>query len=287
MKEKEIEAENHDEKTYLLGRAKIHIQRADDSESPREWSNAWKWYSNHWRYFFDKYGKKFLSIDDIFNGETEEGESIRDAILRQNPEFLDVRPIYLHDHSGISISLGSFNDPWDSGVGAYAVITREQAEADAPELKGDDDKLIEAAYGWLEGEVDNYQKYLDGDVYGYVVEDGSGNEVDSCWGYYSIDDCLADAVACVSVKDRTIRSLDGLEIINLINEKQGTHFYKVSWTDEPKDGEKLYTTSVSLESECTETYGNPDALASQLGYQRGEFDVHSLTVWNETESDER
>lgn len=287
MQAKEIESENHDEKTYLLGNAKIHIEREDDPESPREWSTAWKWYSNHRRYFFDKENGNYLSINDIFDGDTEDGESIKDAILRQNPEFLDVRPIYLHDHSGISISLGSFNDPWDSGVGAYAVITREQAEADAPELKGDDNKLIEAAYGWLEGEVESYQAYLDGDVYGYVVENGSGNEIGSCWGYYSIDDCLADAAACVSVKDRTIRNLDGLEIINMMNEKQGVHFDKISWTDMSKDGEKLYTTSVSLGAECTETYWNPDALARQLGYQRGEFNGHLLTVWNETENDER
>lgn len=286
---KKIEMDVDDEETYAVGEAKIHIRQDDNTESPREWCNAWTWYSNHRRYSFDRDYKTrhWHKIDDIFDGETEEGETIRDAILRQNPDFLDVRPIYMLDHSGVSVSLGSFNDPWDSGVGAFAVITREQAEKDCPDLKGNDEKLKERAYEWLKDEVETYQQFLSGEVYGYVVEDGSGEELDSCWGYYSIKDALDDALSQVSVKDRTIRNLGGLEIINEMNEKQGMHFHKISWTDEVKDGEKLYTTAVSLEAEYTETYGNPDALASQLGYQRGEFDGHSLKVWNDTEEGEK
>ena len=287
-----------DEKTYLLGTVRIHIKQEDNPESPRGWSNAWKWYSNHRRYAFDKENGKYLSIDDIFDGETEEGESINDAILRQNPEFLDVRPIYLADHSSISISLGSFNDPWDSGVGAYAVITREQAEADAPDLKGDDDKLIEAAYGWLEGEVESYQNYLDGDVYGYVVEDGSGDQTDSCWGYYSIDDCIADAVACVSVKDATMVELGSLDLVNRLNEANpGNRFHQVAWVDEINDGERLFCAGVILRSYDGSTpdqhtlgdkWGGFHVLSAKdvarmLGYQQGEFKLHSVRLWNETE----
>lgn len=286
---KKIETDIDDEETYAVGEAKIHIRQDDNTESPREWCNSWTWYSNHRRYSFDRDYKTrhWHKIDDIFDGETEKGETVRDAILRQNPDLLDVRPIYMLDHSGVSVSLGSFNDPWDSGVGAFAVITRGQAEKDCPDLKGNDEKLKERAYEWLKDEVETYQQFLSGEVYGYVVEDGSGEELDSCWGYYSIKDALYDALSQVSVKDRTIRNLGGLEIINLMNEKQRMHFHKISWTDEVKDGEKLYTTAVSLEAEYTETYGNPDTLAKQLGYQRGEFDGHSLLVWNDIEEGEK
>lgn len=285
IKPVEIDTEDGDVATYKVGEAKVHIRRETDPLNPRtEWDNAWKWYSSHRRYFFDKENGKYLSVNDIFDGETEEGESIEDAILRQNPEFLDVQPIYLYDHSGIAVSLGSFGDPWDSGVGAYAVITREQAEADAPELKGNDDRLKDVADGWLKNEVDVYRKYLDGEVYGYVVEDGSGEETDSCWGYYEDPEEVAKE-APVSVKEATMRHLGSLDLINEMNAMQGMHFSRVSWTDDVKDGEELYTVSVSLEAEYTETYGNPDALAAQLGYQRGEFDGHGLRVWNETDDE--
>lgn len=288
IKPVEVETEDDDVATYKVGEAKIHIRRDTDPLDPRtEWSNAWKWYSNHSRYSWDKENGKYLSVNDIFDGETEEGESVKDAILRQNPEFLDVQPIYLLDHSGIAVSLGPFGDPWDSGIGIYAVITREQAEADWPSLKGDDEKLKEQAYKCLESEVETYGRYLDNEVYGYVVEDGNGDETDSCWGYYE-EPAEVVKEAPVSVKEATMRSLGGLDIINEMNAKQRTHFSRVSWADEVKDGEKLYTVSVSLESGCerTETYGNPDVLANQLGYQRGEFDGHSLKVWNETEDED-
>lgn len=291
IKPVEIDREDDDVETYRVGNATIHIVQDPDPLNPRtDWDNPWEWYSNHRRYSFDHNDGKRLEIDDIYTADWDKedhgDESLCEAILRQNPDFLDVQPIYLFDHSGLSVSLGSFNDPWDSGVGAIAVITRKKAEEYWPDLKGDDEKLKERAYKALEDEVETFDKYLRGDVYGYMIHSDDG-EGESCFGFYDIKDALEEGAACVSVKDATSKILGGLDIINLMNEKQRTHFSKVSWTDEAKDGEKLYTVSVSLESGCehTETYGDPDALAEQLGYQRGEFDGHSMLVWNETEDE--
>lgn len=290
IKPVEIDREDDDVETYRVGNATIHIVQDPEPLNPRtDWDNPWEWYSNHRRYSFDHRDGKSLKIDDVYTAdwykEDHGDESLCEAILRQNPDFLDVQPIYLFDHSGLSVSLGSFNDPWDSGVGAIAVITRKKAEEYWPDLKGDDEKLKKRAYEALESEVEAFDKYLRGDVYGYMIHSDDG-EGESCFGFYDIKDALEEGAACVSVKDATSKILGGLDIINLMNEKQGMHFSRVSWTDEAKDGEKLYTVSVSLEAEYTETYGNPDALAKQLGYQRGEFDGHSLLVWNETEDEE-
>ncbi len=44
-----------------------------------------------------------------------------------------------------------------------------------------------------EAEVQTYDQYLRGEVYGYQIdEDG-----DSCWGYYGIEDCLEEAKSTV------------------------------------------------------------------------------------------
>lgn len=292
IKPVEIDREDDDEATYRVGNATIHIVQDPEPLNPRtDWDNPWEWYSNHRRYSFDYRDGKRLEIDDVYTADWDKedhgDESLCEAILRQNPDFLDVQPIYLFDHSGLSVSLGSFNDPWDSGVGAIAVITRKKAEEYWPDLKGDDEKLKERAYKALESEVEAFDKYLRGDVYGYIVHANDG-EGDSCFGFYDIKDALEEGAACVSVKDATSRILSGLDIVNEMNARQHTHFHGIAWADEVKDGEKLYTKSVSLESGCerTETYGNPDALAKQLGYQCGEFDGHSLLVWNETEETE-
>lgn len=293
IKPVEIDSEDDDVATYKVGEAKVHIQRDHNPESPREWSNAWKWYSRHRRYSWDKENGKYLSVNDIFDGETEEGESIKDAILRQNPEFLDVHPIYLYEHSGIAISLGSFSDPWDSGVGMYAAITREQAEAEWPDLKGDDDKLKEQAYKCLESEVDTYNKYLDGEVYGYVVGDADGNETNSCWGYYDEPEEVArEGASTISVKDLTMKTFGSVDLVNRINERSRLHIFRVSWVDEIKDGEKRYTVGVRLgfddgmhEGVAETPVMDAQDMAQQFGYQKGEFEGHCLKVWNETEAE--
>lgn len=285
----EIEREDDDEATYAVGNAKIHIRRDSDPLNPRtEWDNAWTWYSNSSRHFFDRENGKALTLSDIlpddYRDEDHLNETLDEAVLRNNHELLDAVKIYMYEHSGVTVSLGSFSDPWDSGVGAVAVITRKKAEECWPDLKGDDEKLKEAAYNCLKSEVETFDRYLQNEVYGYVVESEDG-EGDSCWGFYEDPEDIVKE-ASVTVKDATLRKLGGLDIINEMNEKQRTHFSRVSWTDEAKDGEELYTVSVSLEAEYTETYGDPDALAKQLGYQRGEFDGHILLVWNETEETE-
>lgn len=40
---------------------------------------------------------------------------------------------------------------------------------------------------------DEWNTYLDGDVYGFVVEDAEGEELHSCWGFYGLDYCIGEA----------------------------------------------------------------------------------------------
>lgn len=46
---------------------------------------------------------------------------------------------------------------------------------------------------YLKSEVETYDQYLTGDVYGYVIEDKEGEELDSCWGFYGEEYCLEEA----------------------------------------------------------------------------------------------
>ena len=41
--------------------------------------------------------------------------------------------------------------------------------------------------------VDEWNQYLSGDVWGYVIKDEEGEEVDSCWGFYGMEDCEEQA----------------------------------------------------------------------------------------------
>lgn len=96
-----------------------------------------------------------------------------------------VQPLYLYDHSGITISMGAFSCPWDSGQVGWITLRKETALAEWPQLEWA--SVDDWARHIMEAEVEEYDQYLTGDVWGVVVEDESGEELDSCWGMYGSD----------------------------------------------------------------------------------------------------
>ena len=94
-------------------------------------------------------------------------------------------PLYLYDHSGITMSTEPFSCRWDSGQVGW-IYAQKGAE-------GLTDKEIIRA---LKSEVKEYDYYLRGEVYGFAIESPSGEIVDSCWGFYGdLDYCKEEAQA--------------------------------------------------------------------------------------------
>lgn len=87
-----------------------------------------------------------------------------------------ILPLFLYDHSGITMSTGRFSCPWDSGQVGWIYISIEKAAQEGWATP-------EQAYKAMESEVEEYDHYLTGQCYGYVVEDDNGEELDSCWGF--------------------------------------------------------------------------------------------------------
>ena len=54
-------------------------------------------------------------------------------------------------------------------------------------------KDSQKAEALLRAEVETYDQYLTGDVYGYVVENTEGNNVDSCWSCFGLDYTKSEA----------------------------------------------------------------------------------------------
>lgn len=109
--------------------------------------------------------------------------------FRESKEFKEaicVKPIYLYDHSGLTISTGPFSCPWDSGQVGYIIMSREVAISNWGK-KNLTKKIIEQAAKCLEAEVKEFDQYLTGDVYGCVIKNKEGEEVESCWGFYGLD----------------------------------------------------------------------------------------------------
>ena len=56
-------------------------------------------------------------------------------------------------------------------------------------------KHKEWATSYLKSVVAEYDSYLRNEVYGWVIKDNCGLQVDSCWGFYDYDDCEADGLS--------------------------------------------------------------------------------------------
>ena len=150
-----------------------------------------------------------------------------------------IQKLNLYDHSGLTISTSSdypYNDYWDAGCVGWIYVSKEKAMEELggiPE-KDENGEFIKIPYehpngnviysvkytpiteeNWKEvaeyymnNEVEVYDQYLKGDVYGFklikivtaqekcphcgevIREYEDEEEVDSCWGFYG--DCLEE-----------------------------------------------------------------------------------------------
>lgn len=98
-----------------------------------------------------------------------------------------VLPIYMYDHSGITISTSPFSCKWDSGQLGFIYVPHRSIQDEYGVV---DKESIAKATDVIQSEVQIYDAYLKGEVYGYVLDNG-----DSCWGFYSIDEAKESAEA--------------------------------------------------------------------------------------------
>jgi hypothetical protein len=115
------------------------------------------------------------------------GEMKEDIIKQYKTDI--ILPLYLYDHSGITISTTPFGDRWDSGQVGFVVLDKKQMQ-EINGWKKVTPERREQLFKYLENEVETYDQYITGDVYGYSVEDKNGNVVDSCWGFYGMDSVM-------------------------------------------------------------------------------------------------
>ena len=103
-------------------------------------------------------------------------------------EHVVMLPLYLYDHGGITMSTGPFSCPWDSGQVGHIWNTKKHFMKTSyypNELFDPADSVAEAL---LKDEVDTYDQWLRGEVFGVVIEQAlpgeeQWDEVDSCWGF--------------------------------------------------------------------------------------------------------
>lgn len=142
--------------------------------------------------------KSPLDYSDEHNQENFEQCLLDDNIyaweeaMRVAKKHYVIRPMTLLDHSGLSIRIGSSHwesDPggWDSGFIGYIYVHNSKAEETGVDLDALGDRLRR--------EVEEYNDYLTGNCWGYII-DRNGSNHDSSWGFLGdYEHCLEQARA--------------------------------------------------------------------------------------------
>lgn len=115
-----------------------------------------------------------------------DNDSLDDLSITELKELADknnvIMPLYLYDHSGITISCSHsypYNDRWDAGQVGWIYASYDDIQK---ELGSVNSETLDKARQILTGETSVYDCYLRNECYGYIIEK-NGVEVESCWGY--------------------------------------------------------------------------------------------------------
>lgn len=179
-----------------IGNYLIRTFYDESPESPRSWDNLGTMVCFHRRYGL---GDEHEYRHQDYNGWDE----MKEAIIK-NEKVGVILPLYLYDHSGITMNTTGFSCGWDSGQVGFIFISKEKIRKEYG-IKRITKEWIEKIEGYLKGEVETYDQYLRGDIFGYrvykVTECSLGceheEELDSCWGYYGEESCLDEAESIV------------------------------------------------------------------------------------------
>lgn len=115
------------------------------------------------------------------------------SIIEEREDVGAILPLYLYDHSGITMRTVPFDDRWDSSKVGFIFVSKDKIRKEFEIDCADDnisEDILDVVKKVLEGEVEIYDSYIKGDVYRLVKEtfdkDGESKDCDICGSYYDI-----------------------------------------------------------------------------------------------------
>ncbi len=165
----------------IIENEKYKLEIFDDLNpcSPREFDNLGTMVCFHRRYNLGD--KTELKSSDFSSWEELE------SYLYKTEDALIAIPVFMYDHSGLWINTTGFSCPWDSGQVGYIYVSKEKVRREYS-CKRISKKLKKMIREMLCSEVDLYNDYLCGNVYGFTLTDKeNAEEIDSSCGFYGTD----------------------------------------------------------------------------------------------------
>ncbi len=171
-------------KTYT-----IKIFQDDSPISPREGDNLGTIIYWHRNYDLGEINGRKGNIDP------------HEFVAQKRKEGSVILPVYLT----------GFSCQWDSGQVGW-IFADKDAIRKWFQVKNITKKLRDKVREHLVSEIETFDKYIRGDVYGFTIEDEDGERVDSCWGFYDEKECMDEAEAHVPSEQDILNDMKAAEL---------------------------------------------------------------------------
>ena len=148
---------------------------SSEGYNPREDDNLGKMVCFHGRYSL---GDK----KDLTSSMFKDWDELKEY-LEKKVNAVVILPLYLYDHSVITMNTTGFSCRWDSGQVGFIYATKKDIR-DNFMVKNVTKKLIKRTEEILVAEVKTYDLYLTGQCYGFeIIKDDTEENICSCGGY--------------------------------------------------------------------------------------------------------
>lgn len=143
----------------------------------------------------------FNEVPEVQQSDFTSWQEMEEYLVKQCGAIL-VLPVYMYKHSDIALSTRSFmgrahHASWDSGRIGLIYTTRKQVEL----LYGPfrlTKSMKTRLSNWLTNEVEEYGRYVNGEVFGYTIEDEDGEQVDGAGGFIGSEYALEEATSAMN-----------------------------------------------------------------------------------------
>lgn len=175
-------------KTYqkTIKALRLVIEHDDYTTSPRGWSNAGVFITKESKYLSpdgtnNDFYQAMVDVSE-YNNAQEHADAIKKQLETLGHNVLYIVPVSRYEHGNVVYKRGVHNG-WDSGVCGFYIITKKKWDV---HVGGDFTE--DHANKLIDGELEAYTNYANGEVYQFTLYDEHGEVVDSCGGFYDIED---------------------------------------------------------------------------------------------------
>lgn len=147
----------------------------------------------HNRYSLGNYKKNTFPDNRVFMHEISELYTDIDTDYLTESQFTKcvdkayainvILPLYLYDHGGLTMNTSGYTCTWDSGQVGYIYVSLDDLKKEYG-IKRIGKKFREKIESYLISQVEAYDNFLCGDIYGYTITTPDGDDLDSCGGFF-------------------------------------------------------------------------------------------------------